>query len=178
MTSSKTGQRWRRSSSSTYRRTSRLRIPRCLPWLRWVTLWKENFFCFVLSLHVVLKRGLYQNWFPPQDRSKGYQLPTRPPNGKYTGKKTCASGANVIWNWITIFVAMIINIYWPIWKCIKASYDWIVEVYTFNAPQQYLRFGPWLPNNKGDILKKPLREILFHRRAEMASALWKSTSWI
>merc|ERR1711934_837556 len=30
------------------------------------------------------------------DRSKGYQLPTRPPNGKYTGKKTCASGANVI----------------------------------------------------------------------------------
>merc|ERR1719193_2969072 len=30
------------------------------------------------------------------DRSKGYNLPNRPPNGKYTGKKTCASGANVI----------------------------------------------------------------------------------
>merc|ERR1712107_242694 len=30
------------------------------------------------------------------DTTKGYRLPTRPPNGKYTGKKTCASGANVI----------------------------------------------------------------------------------
>merc|ERR1712222_135803 len=30
------------------------------------------------------------------DRAKGYKLPNRPPNGKYTGKKTCASGANVI----------------------------------------------------------------------------------
>jgi len=30
------------------------------------------------------------------DRTKGYKLPNRPPNGKYTGKKTCASGANVI----------------------------------------------------------------------------------
>merc|ERR1712233_224022 len=30
------------------------------------------------------------------DTTKGYKLPTRPPNGKYTGKKTCASGANVI----------------------------------------------------------------------------------
>jgi len=30
------------------------------------------------------------------DRTKGYKLPNRPPNGKYTGKKTCASGVNVI----------------------------------------------------------------------------------
>merc|ERR1712210_282917 len=30
------------------------------------------------------------------DTTKGYKLPNRPPNGKYTGKKTCASGANVI----------------------------------------------------------------------------------
>jgi len=30
------------------------------------------------------------------DRTKGYKLPNRPPNGKYTGKKTCASGINVI----------------------------------------------------------------------------------
>merc|ERR1719341_997153 len=30
------------------------------------------------------------------DRSKGYNLPNRSPNGKYTGKKTCASGINVI----------------------------------------------------------------------------------
>merc|ERR1712198_58274 len=30
------------------------------------------------------------------DTTKGYKLPSRPPNGKYTGKKTCASGANVI----------------------------------------------------------------------------------
>jgi len=30
------------------------------------------------------------------DTTKGYKLPNRPPNGKYTGKKTCVSGANVI----------------------------------------------------------------------------------
>ena len=35
-------------------------------------------------------------WTSSQDTTKGYRLPTRPPNGKYTGKKTCASAANVI----------------------------------------------------------------------------------
>jgi len=30
------------------------------------------------------------------DTTKGYKLPTRPPNGKYTGKRTCVSGPNVI----------------------------------------------------------------------------------
>merc|ERR1712013_81493 len=30
------------------------------------------------------------------DTTKGYKLPTRPQNGKYTGKRTCVSGPNVI----------------------------------------------------------------------------------